>query len=196
MIRVTFLLSVSLLTSAPAVSQVGIQVPPEVVRFVEPGTTAIALEKGDVNGDGKPDYLLVLERLGDDGQQKPDDIRGLLVLVRQKTGELKLVTGNKTILGCAIMQGAGGSITVTPMGDGFDVEDHFGSGTVGGTKRFKFTYIKAEQTWVLVQVDEQSYADDQTPPEHIHHLQKPYENGRVIRFAEFKGAEFSVDCAP
>jgi hypothetical protein len=117
-------------------------------------------------------------------------------LVRQRTGDLKLIARNNTILGCAIMQGSGGSISVTPTGAGFDVDDHSGSGPVGGAKRFKFEYARRERTWVLIEVDEESYADDQSPPEHVQHTEKPYENGLVIRFAEFNGADFSVDCAP
>jgi hypothetical protein len=51
------LLGMGLLASSAAVAQ--IRLPPEVSRFVEPGTVAIAVEKGDVNGDGQQDYLLV-----------------------------------------------------------------------------------------------------------------------------------------
>jgi hypothetical protein len=189
------LLGMGLLASSATVAQVEIQLPPEVSRFVEPGTVAIAIEKGDVNGEGEQDYLLVLEHLRD-GDKQADDIRDLLVLVRHKKGELKLVARNNTILGCAIMQGSSGSISVTPTGAGFDVEDHIGSASAGGTRRFKFNYARRERTWVLIEVDDESYGDDQSPPEHVQHTQRPYENGLVIRFAEFNGADYSVDCAP
>ena len=139
----------------------------------------------------------MLDHLRDTKSPQPDDIRELLVLARKVTGELKLVARNSTILGCAIMQGSSGSIAVTPAGQsGFDVDDHMGSASVGGTKRFKFRFSQKERTWVLIEVDEESYSADHTPGEPMQHIQKPYESGLVIRFAEFNGADFSVDCAP
>lgn len=166
-------------------------VPPEVAKFVEPNTKAIDLKLGDVNGDGRPDYLLVLE-----GPEESDNARYLLVLVREKNGQLKLAARNNTILGCPLMQGQGGGIVVTPTGNGFDVEDQFGSGMVGGFKRFHFLYAKKERTWVLETIVDGSDDLGSTPPEHIRNTQKPFEHGTVIRFDEFRGEDFSVGCNP
>jgi hypothetical protein len=188
--RARFLLSICLLALSVRTALGQPPLPPEVAQFVEPKTNVIALEKGDVNGDGRQDYLLVLEN--------PEQInaRYLLVLLRQKNGRLKLASRNDTILGCPIMQGTGGDIKVTPTGNGFEVQDNFGSGGVGGFKRFQFSYRKQERTWVLVTIVEGTDDIQSTPPEHIRHTQKPYEHGTVIRFDEFRGEDFSVRCNP
>ena len=94
------------------------------------------------------------------------------------------------------MQGQGGGIVVTPTGNGFDVEDQFGSGMVGGFKRFHFLYAKKERTWVLETIIDGSDDLGSTPPEHIRNTQEPFEHGTVIRFDKFRGADFSVGCNP
>ena len=190
MTHARLLLSICLLALSVKTARGQSPLPPEVARFVEPKTNVIALETGDVNGNGRQDYLLVLE--------DPEQInaRYLLVLVRQENGQLKLAGRNNTILGCPTMQGAGGGIKVTPTGHGFDVQDNFGSGGVGGFKKFRFSYRKRERTWVLVTIVEGTDDIQSTPPEHIRHTQKPYEQGTVIRFDEFRGDDFSVGCNP
>lgn len=62
-----------------------LKIPAEVARFVEGGTRAIRLETADLNGDGRSDFVLVLERretkLKKDGF--PLDQCPLLILARQ-----------------------------------------------------------------------------------------------------------------
>jgi hypothetical protein len=186
-----FLLTISYLALNVKAAQGQAILPPDVGQFVDPNTKAIDLEKGDVNGDGRQDYLLVLER-----PEGSDEARYLLVLARQKNGRLKLAGRNNTILGCPTMQGEGGGIRVITTGNGFEVEDDFGSGMVGGFKRFEFAFKKKEGTWVLITIVDGSDDISHTPPEHIRHTEKPYKHGKVIRFDEFRGEDYSVGCNP
>jgi hypothetical protein len=145
------------------------ELPADVARFVERDTTAIALEKGDINGDGRPDYLLVLEHR--------EDTRDLLILVRAPDGALKLAGRNRTILECQVCEGAGGDIRVTPTGDGFTIEDNAGAGDVGRALFFKFKYVPQEATWVLVEVTRESYAGQVKPKKDEKLVTKPYDEG-------------------
>jgi hypothetical protein len=156
-------------------------IPPEVARFVKPGSIAISVKKGDVNGDGVLDYLVALE------STDPPHERELIVLVRQKGGELKSAASNTTILPCSIVQGAGGGIRLQAKGRGFEVEVDYGSGSVGGAKIFNFQYVAKERTWVLIEVEEDSDDQESQPPEHVKDIEKPYMHGTIERFGEFKG---------
>jgi hypothetical protein len=78
---------------------------------------------------------------------------------------------------------------VAPTDDGFDVEDTVGATVDSETLRFKFRYVQQEATWVLIEADDERRSIETSPEQHI---QRPYDEGRVIRFDAFKGDEFGV----
>jgi hypothetical protein len=184
MTRMMFLSSFWLMVSASAAATEGIQVPAEVVPFVEPHRTAIRLEKGDVNADGRDDYLLILE----DG----DSRRDLLILIRQADGSLKLAGRNDTVIENEWAQGQAGGFGVAATGEGFEVSNSSGAGGIGGGYEFKFKYVKREKTWVLIEADAESWDGQASPPEHKKLRQMPYKLGKVITFDAFNGGAFGV----
>src|SRR5829696_6447972 len=98
--RMRTILLVLLLCAAPtrAAAQVEeLQVPAEVRPFVEAGAKAIALEAADLNGDGRGDFVLVLERENPakDKDDFPVNQRPLLLLVRDEGGRLAAAKRNE-----------------------------------------------------------------------------------------------------
>jgi hypothetical protein len=162
-------------------------IPAEVKPFIEKGikpyleipTKVIALEKGDLNGDGKQDYILVLERTPDPNveMELPRDQRPLILLIRQNNNTLKTIKRNDKLIYCAQCGGMMGDpfqgITITPKG--FSVSFYGGSAWRWSID-YQFNYSRKDQTWQLVKVTESSFHASEpdkmkhktyTPPTHF-----------------------------
>ena len=137
-----------------------LKVPAEVLPFVETGTKAIAVEVADLNGDGRGDYVLVLERENPpkDKDDFPIGQRPLLLLVRGADGKLSAAKRNERIVMCSQCGGV--------FGDPFEgVEAKLNTFTVsfyGGSNwrwaySYKFNYSRLDQTWQLVRAEEISF---------------------------------------
>lgn len=159
----TLLLALTLLCAAPlaAAAQVEeLQVPAEVRPFVEAGTKAIAVEAADLNGDGRGDFVLVLERENPakDKDDFPVNQRPLLILVRGDDGALSAAKRNERVVMCSQCGGV--------FGDPFEgVEAGRNTFTVnlyGGSNwrwkySYKFNYSRIDRTWQLVRAEEVNY---------------------------------------
>ncbi len=134
-----------------------IKIPENVKAFVETETKAIALENGDLNGDGKTDYVLVLERLKPqkDKDDFPTNQRPLLILIAQADDSLKLVKRNEKIVMCSECGGVMGDPFqgVTIEKNTFTVSHYGGSAWRWGYD-YKFGYSRRDNTWQLVKVHE------------------------------------------
>src|ERR1041385_5459492 len=77
-----------------------IKVPADVLPFVEAGTRAIAVEKSDLNGDGREDFILVLEKEkpAKDADDFPVGQRPLLILLRGADGKLTMSKRNDRVV--------------------------------------------------------------------------------------------------
>src|SRR5690242_7932886 len=111
---VTFLICLSIAPLITAAPQSDIKIPSDVAPFVEKGTKAIALEKGDLNGDGREDFILVLQReiAAKDKDDFPVNQRPLLILLRGADGKLTVAKRNERIVMCSACGGI--------FGDPFD----------------------------------------------------------------------------
>ena len=76
-------------------------VPRDVQPFVEKQTTVLAVERGDLNRDGREDAIVVLE------PRDPEQSRPLLILVRDEKGALRLAKRSAKIVGCSVPDAAG-----------------------------------------------------------------------------------------
>ncbi len=135
-----------------------LKVPAEVAPFVEIGTKAVALEAADLNGDGTPDVILVLESLKSESEEE-EGSRSLLILKRSADNKLSLAKRNDMgVVYCRTCGGAFGD----PL-DGIEVGtktftvNHMGGSAWRWTARYKFNYSRIHDTWQLVRVTESSF---------------------------------------
>lgn len=151
---------------------------PAAVRpFVAARTCAIALERGDLDRDGRADYLLVLERL--DPAPNPDEgrLRSLRVLVAGEGGRLTEAARNDRVVACTKCGGIWGDpfdgITVGP--GRFSV-NHYGGSAWRWRADYTFAYSRRDRAWQLVRVSTLSYHNSNpdsmdkrvyTPPRHF-----------------------------
>ncbi len=134
------------------------KIPAEVRPFVQAGTSAIALESADLNGDGRADYVLVLERPLKGDEVDPIRHRPLLLLIRQSDGRLALAKRNDKAVMCASCGGLFGDpfmgITVKPQSF---IIDHFGGSGWRWERRAQFNYSRRDNTWQLVRAEQASF---------------------------------------
>ena len=156
-----------------------LKVPAEVAPFVEPNTKAIAVEKADLNGDGREDFILVLEKANPAKNQDdfPVNQRPLLILLRGADGKLTSAKRNEQIVMCSECGGVFGDPfeAVIAGRNTFSVE-HYGGSNWRWKFSYKFNYSRMDQTWQLVRVEELEYHTSNpnkmdrkiyTPPRHF-----------------------------
>jgi hypothetical protein len=159
----TMLLSLLLLcaVSPTAAAQTDeLQVPAEVRPFVEEGTKAIAVESADLNGDGRGDYILVLEREkpAKDENDFPVNQRPLLVLVRGGDGRLSVAKRNERLVMCSQCGGVfGDPFEGVEAGRNTFTVEHYGGSNWRWKYSYRFNYSRIDKTWQLVRAEEVSY---------------------------------------
>ena len=115
--------------------------PPEIKPFVPAGKVTVQIDCVDLNGDGRPDYLVVVHS---------ETQIELMILVRQPDGKLSLQGTNTHVAGGEALGGANGSYAVRARRNGFTVDNWSGSGGLGGGDRYDFQYSPNLKTWILV----------------------------------------------
>lgn len=135
-------------------------VPVELRPFVEAGTDAIAIERADLNGDGREDVLLVLQarRLRADADGFERRLRPLLILTRSEDGTLRLRKRNDKLAMCPECGGMMGdplqSVIAKPKS--FRIEHYGGSGW-RWSLNYQFNYSRRDDTWQLVRIERTSF---------------------------------------
>jgi hypothetical protein len=158
------LLALAALVAAPARAQdnacrAPATLPAAVRPFVERGTCAIALERGDLDRDGRLDYVLVLERTS--GPVDPDTDgrrRSLLALTAGANGTLTRAARNDTVVLCSKCGGVFGDpfegVEVRP---GAFTVNHYGGSSWRWRVDFTFGWSRIDRTWQLVRIEEVGY---------------------------------------
>ena len=137
-----------------------VKVPEEVNVFVKKGTAPIALESGDLNGDGRKDLILVVSETIPDGERYEEGAgdRTVMVLIREAGGSLTLAARNDLVAYCRNCGGVYGDpfAGVTVRGTRFTVSNYGGSNSRWSFSS-TFAYSRRDRTWQLVRVEEESF---------------------------------------
>lgn len=124
----------------------------DIQAFVEKNTTVLAVERGDLNRDGREDAIVVLE------PSDPEAPRPLLILVRDAGGKLHLAKRSAKTVACRTCGGV--------MGDPFQgvhVEtgrftvEHYGGSSWRWSASYTFAWSRRDQSWQLVRVEHTSF---------------------------------------
>jgi hypothetical protein len=131
-----------------------IAVPPQIAPFVEKGTRPILLEKGDLDGDGISDCILVLEEKEAEYERR----RILRILLGTAAGGFKAAKRSESAVRDDRCGGTLGDclqgVIVTPRQ--FVIGEYGGSGW-RWSREATFRYSRRDRTWQLVEVTEQSF---------------------------------------
>ncbi len=134
-------------------------IPKDLRPFIEPATKLIAYQAADLNGDGRSDYVFVLEKQPRKSTDPPIEKgqRPLKIAIRLADGTLSVVKTNNNIVFCSTCGGM--------MGDPFEsltaATKTFSVRLSGGSRSrwaymFKFNYSRRDNTWQLVLAEEES----------------------------------------
>ena len=136
------------------------EVATEVKPFVEAGTLPIAIEQADLNGDGRLDVLLVLEKqkAAESDPEIAEEQRPLLILVRAPSGALTLRRRSERVVFCSSCGGAMGDpfVGVKTERTAFTVQ-HYGGSAWRWSAEYTFGYSRRDDTWQLTLVEQTSF---------------------------------------
>jgi hypothetical protein len=162
-------------------------VPAELRPFVLPGTKAIEIERGDLNGDGRADVLLVLERqkVRPTDEDIEEGQRPILILVRQADGTLRVAARNDAAAYCSTCGGVMGDpfVGVQVRAGTFTVSNYGGSNWRWSAD-YRFDYSRRDATWQLVRVAETNLHTS-APDKAKTTIRRPPKDFGKIDFADF-----------
>jgi len=170
-----------------------IKIPDEVKPFVENGMVAIALESGDLNGDGTKDFILVLAKPVADTSRYDDAgdaFRPTLILTRNASGKLSVASRNDAVAFCRNCGGVMGDPFqgVEIHGAGFTVANYGGSNW-RWSNEFRFSYSRRDKQWQLVSVKETSF-NSLDPGKEKNTVYTPPKSFGLISFSDFDPQNF------
>src|SRR5688572_25581718 len=149
-----------LFVPASALAQDAVNIPDEVKPFVGKAKIPIALESGDLNDDGRKDFILVLSDVlsKDASHEEVARERAVLIFVREANGSLSLAARNDLVAFCKNCGGAFGDPFegVVIRGTRFTVMNYGGSND-RWSYSYTFNYSRRDKTWQLVRVEESHF---------------------------------------
>ena len=187
-----FLLAITLFPAAVTAQDV-VNIPDEIKRFVDGKRIPIALETGDLNADGRKDFVLVISDVVPEGAAYEEGAgeRSVLILIRDANGSLNLAGRNDLVAMCKRCGGAFGDPFegVVIKGTRFTVMNYGGSAD-RWSYSYTFNFSRRDNDWQLIRVEESNFhtLDPErtmktrryTPPKHF----------GLITFAEFDPEKF------
>ena len=170
----------ALLLPASAMAQDVINVPDEIKQFVGKERIPIALETGDLNADGRKDFVLVTSDVVPENAPYEEGAgeRSVLILVREASGPLALAARNDLVAMCKNCGGVFGDPFdgVVIRGTRFTIMNYGGSNE-RWSYSYTFNYSSRDHTWQLVRVEESHFhaldpdrtmkTSRYTPPKHF-----------------------------
>ncbi|NEX62457.1 DUF1349 domain-containing protein [Noviherbaspirillum galbum] len=158
MINIKTLIATSLLaTQIPtlAANLHGNTIPKELERLLQPSEALIEFQVADLDGDGRSDYLFVVEdRTSGVDLPLESHARLLKIAIRLPDGGLKVVKSSDKAILCAKCGETSGDdfAGISASTKEFAVHHHGGFLWRCG-KTFKFRYSRLDNTWQLVSVN-------------------------------------------
>jgi hypothetical protein len=135
------------------------KLPAKVRPFVEKGAHPLFIGSADLNGDGRADFLLVLEKdKAPSGDETLQGQRPLLILTRQPDGALKLARRNDRVVYCSTCGGAMGDPFQPPsVGTKTFSVSAYGGSAWRWSVDYRFNYSRRDDAWQLVRVEESNF---------------------------------------
>jgi hypothetical protein len=189
------MLATVVLSSVSVVAQNNpVTVPDEINPFIEKGMIAIACESGDLNADGKKDFVLVLSKTVPEGStydEAGDAERPTIVLVRDGSGKLSVAARNNAVVLCKNCGGVFGDpfAGVAIRGTRFTVSNYGGSNDRWAYD-YTFAYARRDRTWQLVRVEETSFHALDPKRTERRHIYAPPKDFGLINFTDFDPSDF------
>jgi hypothetical protein len=192
--RIKTLLGIAVIVVPLAVeAQEPVKVPDEVTPFVEAKREAVALESGDLNGDGRKDLVLVVSDVVAESDRYDEGAgsRSVMILIRQADNSLKLAARNNLVAMCQACGGAFGDPFegVDINGTKFTVLNYGGSAD-RWAYHYTFAYSRRDDTWQAVRVEEINFHTldpDKTMKKRVY---TPPKDFGLITFADFDPDSF------
>jgi hypothetical protein len=183
----------TLFVPVTAIAQEAVQVPDDVKRFVVEGKIPIALESGDLNADGRKDFILVVSDVVPDNAPYEEGAgeRSVMILVRESNGGLTLAGRNDLVAMCKNCGGVFGDpfAGVSIRGTRFTVSNYGGSNS-RWSYEYTFDYSRRDRNWQVVRVEESTFhALDPKRTERTNVFTPP-KNFGLITFADFDPDNF------
>jgi hypothetical protein len=187
-LKLLFLLAAALPMSAAAQND-AVKVQDEVKQFIEKGMIPIALETGDLNADGRKDFVLVTSPRVPEGStydEAGDGARQTMILVREASGGLTMAARNDNVAMCKNCGGVFGDpfAGVSIKGTRFTVSNYGGSNDRWAYD-YTFEYSRRDKTWQLVRVEDTSFHALDPVRTEKKHVYTPPKNFALINFADF-----------
>jgi hypothetical protein len=170
-----------------------IKVPTDVRPFVEKGKIPIALESGDLNADGRKDFVLVTSEFvaEDAAWEEGAGERSVIVLTREPDNTLRQAARNDLVVLCKNCGGVFGDpfAGVRVRGTSFTV-DNYGGSNDRWSYSYTFDYSRRDKTWQLTRVVDESFHT--LDPKHTmkRRIYTPPKNFGLITFGEFDPDNF------
>jgi hypothetical protein len=157
-------LSACVVLAGPARAADALDVPPALAQFVPKGHTLIALERADLDGDGRKDYLAVTQEPSstDPAVEEADEEPGsrrLLVLIANTDGTAyTLAAFSDKVVMCEQCGGVMGDpfIELETGKKTFTVH-HYGGSAWRWSYDYTFNYSRIDKAWQLVEAREGNF---------------------------------------
>ena len=167
-----------------------VKVPDEVKPFVEKGMIPIAIETGDLNGDGKKDFILVLDKPRDpksEFDEAGETERPTILLIRAADNKLSAAAQNDGVVLCRTCGGVFGDpfAGIQISGTRFTISNYGGSNDRWAYD-YTFAYSRRDNNWQLVRVEETSFQALDPQRTTRKHVYTPPKNFGLINFADFR----------
>lgn len=154
----------------------------KLVKMIPAGYNILDEEKCDINLDGYSDYIVVLEKQGDDN---PESLRPLLIIEGRKDGSLKVVERNDNIVLCKDCGGIYGDPyqRIFVKNNYFSAE-HYGGSNWRWTRIITFKYDKKTNQYLLHKDAGETYHIESPDNKDVHPYKK--EHWQKVAFKNYK----------